>query len=1341
MVERVAEPAFNGGLEGNYYIPLGETGGGICRLGVQNDFITPGGGCVRRDENSNKPEILFSEVFEERKIENNAGTKMVGNFDGIDQGKLSEVGRKQMVGQGQKRKRGRPKGSKNKNKKMVVENQEQLRDDQIDYQNDGKQFGEMGVNFGGNDDIGKRVRQLFESDSEEDDQNKIQGFEEEIDEGLGNEEVPNVKEEMIMPKKKRGRAKGVKNKLKMGKNGGEVVSGEGIDDGGCALVSFEGSKRRKKNVIQDFLVEEVGGEVEKTVEKRARVKGLKLRRKKVIVVAKVEEEGLEKKVERRVRSIGSKNEEEDVVMVAEVGEEEGMKVEKRGRGRPKGSTKKKRKICRRGRVCGEGAEQVSEAGGEVVQVVRNEPDEPVGCGEGAEQVSEAGDEVVQVVRNEPADVGSKVRRRKKKRGRPRGLKNKRVILVDGVLPKVISSLPGGRGLVVQKDMELVDLPRHCGNEKVDGAEMLHESTIKEQKPQIKVSNYRLRARNMPEVAAGSRREHCSRCHQCRSEKNDIIACSFCKKKRYCFPCLIKWYPERTREEVREACPFCRGNCNCKICLQEKLVMKDRQRDIDRKVKLDRLLYLMCKINPILKCIQEEQRAELEVEARILGKPIKEEDIMKTRFDQDDRIYCDNCNTSIVNFHRSCPNSVCSYDLCISCCQELRSGLRSDDLEAGSSCRSTGGSLNHDITGNSQKHDADKMGNSKVFTVGNYLPPTGCGSMNINDSILCPQKGHGGCGLHILELRRVLELNWVDTVIESIDKVTIDYYLPETDFSQECLICLPTASDAQSIASERRKAASRLNMRDNFLYCPSVSSMNELNIDHFQRHWTQGEPVIVRDVLKEGSGLSWEPMVMWRAFRGAKKIMKEDTLNVKAIDCLDWCEVEIDIYHFFKGYLHGRNHSNGWPEILKLKDWPASNSFEECLPRHFAEFIMMLPYSDYTHPECGILNLVTKLPDGVPKPDLGPKTYIAYGYEEELGRGDSMTKLHCDISDAVNVLMHTTKVDISSCQQQIIHKLQNTYEAEGSVTADRSDTETKENLDVALNCSDAKEFSCADGAGAESTISHFLETPVSSDKCDNETNDNSGAGLNCSAAKEFPSADGDGSVSSVGQFPETSVSADQRDRETNENYDAILNCSAAKEFPSADGAGAVTSANHSLEVSCSGGEHELLSKKPDFDENKVGEGAIWDIFRREDVPKLLDYLKRHQQEFNHINNLPVKSVVHPIHDQTFYMTEIHKKQLKEEFGVEPWTFEQHLGEAVFIPAGCPHQVRNRLSCIKVALDFVSPENVQECIRLTDEFRLLPKNHRSKEDKLEVKKMALYAASSALSEFRKLTTDFE
>jgi [histone H3]-dimethyl-L-lysine9 demethylase len=34
-----------------------------------------------------------------------------------------------------------------------------------------------------------------------------------------------------------------------------------------------------------------------------------------------------------------------------------------------------------------------------------------------------------------------------------------------------------------------------------------------------------------------------------------------------------------------------------------------------------------------------------------------------------------------------------------------------------------------------------------------------------------------------------------------------------------------------------------------------------------------------------------------------------------------------------------------------------------------------------------------------------------------------------------------------------------------------------------------------------------------------------------------------------------------------------------------------------------------------------------------------------------------------------------KKLYAPIGIEPWTFVQRLGEAVFIPAGCPHQVRN------------------------------------------------------------------
>lgn len=112
-------------------------------------------------------------------------------------------------------------------------------------------------------------------------------------------------------------------------------------------------------------------------------------------------------------------------------------------------------------------------------------------------------------------------------------------------------------------------------------------------------------------------------------------------------------------------------------------------------------------------------------------------------------------------------------------------------------------------------------------------------------------------------------------------------------------------------------------------------------------------------------------------------------------------MEVNIFQFFKGYLEGRKHKNGWPEMLKLKDWPPLNTFHDCLPRHGAEFVSMLPYKDYTDPKSGILNLVTKLPLFV-KPDLGPKTYIAYGFPGELGRGDSVTKLHCDMADAVLV---------------------------------------------------------------------------------------------------------------------------------------------------------------------------------------------------------------------------------------------------------------------------------------------------------------------------------------------------
>nr|GFC01385.1 lysine-specific demethylase JMJ25 [Tanacetum cinerariifolium] len=103
--------------------------------------------------------------------------------------------------------------------------------------------------------------------------------------------------------------------------------------------------------------------------------------------------------------------------------------------------------------------------------------------------------------------------------------------------------------------------------------------------------------------------------------------------------------------------------------------------------------------------------------------------------------------------------------------------------------------------------------------------------------------------------------------------------------------------------------------------------------------------------------------------------------------------------------------------------------------------------------------------------------------------------------------------------------------------------------------------------------------------------------------------------------------------------------------------------------------EDLNKTCEENFNKSLPGAIWDIFRREDVPKLIEYMRLHSNEFGIPDNIINDSVQRPLHEGVIFLNSDHKRKLKEEFGVEPWTIEQHLGVAVFIPTGCPFQVRN------------------------------------------------------------------
>nr|GFA24192.1 lysine-specific demethylase JMJ25-like [Tanacetum cinerariifolium] len=76
-----------------------------------------------------------------------------------------------------------------------------------------------------------------------------------------------------------------------------------------------------------------------------------------------------------------------------------------------------------------------------------------------------------------------------------------------------------------------------------------------------------------------------------------------------------------------------------------------------------------------------------------------------------------------------------------------------------------------------------------------------------------------------------------------------------------------------------------------MYWPSSKDvLAKDDLIRFRHHWTKGEPVIFRHVLEQTSGLSWEPMVMWRALcEHVDPTVSSKMSEVKTIECLRGCE--------------------------------------------------------------------------------------------------------------------------------------------------------------------------------------------------------------------------------------------------------------------------------------------------------------------------------------------------------------------------------------------------------------------------------------------------------------------
>ncbi|KAJ0451628.1 putative transcription factor interactor and regulator C3H-WRC/GRF family [Helianthus annuus] len=448
-----------------------------------------------------------------------------------------------------------------------------------------------------------------------------------------------------------------------------------------------------------------------------------------------------------------------------------------------------------------------------------------------------------------------------------------------------------------------------------------------------------------------------------------------------------------------------------------------------------------------------------------------------------------------------------------------------------------------------------------------------------------------------------------------------------------------------------------------LYFSIKQDLGDKNVEHFTKHWVKGQPLIIRDVIKSDTELSWDPIFTFFTYLD-RSVKSRNDKEVKLKNCLDWCEVEMGRQQIFMG---GKTHANVWNEKLKFKVWLSSGIFQEHFPSHYAAVMHALPLQEYTNPLMGVLNLAANVPPESQNVDLGPFVYISYGRPEDLIRSDFLTKLCYHAYDMVNILVHATELTISEKKLGKVKVLLNKY---GSQDHNESLRKNKNKIDEACGKSSFSSEVTQQSELEDIANGELTQTPNVGDACVFSDDDSS----NCDSDDEDLCDD---------------------------------------------------------EYGSSGGN-----------EGKVVDtcGAHWDVFRREDVDKLVEFLRKYSDELNSSHCSP-KKVVHPILDESFYLDAFHKKYLKEEYDVEPWTFEQHIGEAVIIPAGCPYQVKKIKSCVNVVFESVSPESASMCIKLSDEIRQLPVNHKAKGKMLDVKKMTIRSVNAAVEEIRNVSHEVE
>lgn len=166
------------------------------------------------------------------------------------------------------------------------------------------------------------------------------------------------------------------------------------------------------------------------------------------------------------------------------------------------------------------------------------------------------------------------------------------------------------------------------------------------------------------------------------------------------------------------------------------------------------------------------------------------------------------------------------------------------------------------------------------------------------SIPCPPKEIGGCGGSLLDLKCLFPEEILTELEDRADKVLRSKAFAKITLKNDQCPCFDHSGKIRTHIKSVREAANRKDSSDNFVFCPVATTIDDDDLMHFQTHWAKGEPVVVSDCLQLTSGLSWEPMVMWRALRERTHgKAKDEQFSVKAIDCLDWCEVRNSLVYY------------------------------------------------------------------------------------------------------------------------------------------------------------------------------------------------------------------------------------------------------------------------------------------------------------------------------------------------------------------------------------------------------------------------------------------------------------